>query len=478
MDISKSKYDSIVIGAGIGGLLVSNMLALKGKKVLILEKNNFSGGYYGTFQNGEYNMDIAVSYFLGFNQKGLLTNFFKELNLYEKVNFKKIPIADRYIFPDFEYEFKSDYLMLISDLCSIFPNEKRGIETYFDLMKKIYMSFSNIGRIDPIIIKYLKVDYFTFLNDTIKDKRLKAILSARVFGSGVSLITMLSYLGNIIFGGLYQEMNHQNISQLLTNSFLENGGKILYNEKIESIIRHANKVQKVISNNNYFEADNFISACDMTKVFCDKFKPDIPQEIKDEILNRKKSLSSISIFIVLKKLSEKIINNPVGRIHIFNKYDIQKIYQEKECGILNVENGIKINIQHILDKDFKKKNKYFLRIEIDVKSNAISNETKLTDVEEKIIELVFDKLELNRDDILKSKILFPKDLEHLTFASKGAGSGWAPDTNYTDFSKYEEEIADNFYQSGCWDKYGSGIFQIFLSARRITKKILSEKHKV
>jgi prolycopene isomerase len=469
--MEKSDYEYIVIGAGIGGLLISNMLAIKNKKVLLLEKNPFAGGYYAQFCNGKYEMDYAVSYFLDFNQKGLLADFFKELKIDNKVDFIKLPIADRYIFPDFEYELKSDYLMLKSDLCSLFPDEKEGIEKFFHLMKKIYTSFSSIGRMDPIIIKYLYVDYFSFLNDITKDERLKAILAARAFGADVSMITMLSYLGKLIFGGLYQERNHQSIPKLLSESFLLNNGTIIYNEVVEKLIIEKNKVKGVLSNNKFYEADQIISACDMTKIFCNKFEPDISNEIKDNVSKRKKSLSSITLFVVLKKLSSKIIENPVGRIYIFNEYDIQKIYKQKEDGLLNIKNGLKINIQHVLDKDFKDKKNYLVRIEIDTNINSILDNKNLNKIENEIKDFVFSKLEFNQDDILESKILFPKNFEDITFASEGAGSGWAPDTSYTDFTKYEKVLADNFHQTGCWDKFGSGIFPIYLSAKRIVKEI-------
>lgn len=465
------EYECIIIGGGIGGLLMSNMLAVSNKRVLLLEKNEFTGGYYGHFNNGTYEMDYAVSYFLDFNHKGLLADFFREIKLDSSVNFVKLPIADRYIFPDFEYELKSDYFQFKSDLCSLFPNEIEGIGTFFYLMKRIYTSFLNLNNIDPIIIKYLKVNYFDFLGEIITDKRLKAVLSARAFSADVSVIIMLSYLGKIVFGGLYQEKNHKCITNLLTENIIHNNGTVLCNETVETLIVENGKIQGVLSNGKLYKADQVISACDMTKVFCNKLKPDIHSDIKSDIYKRKKSLSSISLFVVLKKIPDRILENPVARIYIFNDFDIQEIYKQKEKGILNIENSLKVNIQHVLDNDFKYKENYKVRVEIDVSISSIDKGINVQDVESGIIDIVFDKLGFCKDDIIESKILFPSDFEDITSASEGAGSGWAPDVNYLDFTKYEKKIAENFYQTGCWDKYGSGIFPIYLSARRIMKEI-------
>ena len=46
----QTKYDAIVVGAGIAGLGVAGLLAKAGKKVLLLEKNRYVGGRAATFR--------------------------------------------------------------------------------------------------------------------------------------------------------------------------------------------------------------------------------------------------------------------------------------------------------------------------------------------------------------------------------------------------------------------------------------------
>ena len=43
-DITKQKFDAIIIGSGIGGLCTAALLGLKGKRVLVLEKHFKIGG--------------------------------------------------------------------------------------------------------------------------------------------------------------------------------------------------------------------------------------------------------------------------------------------------------------------------------------------------------------------------------------------------------------------------------------------------
>lgn len=65
----KSLYDAIVIGSGIGGLVASTQLAVKGAKVLVLEKYVIPGGSSGYYQKDGYTFDVGSSVMFGFSDK-------------------------------------------------------------------------------------------------------------------------------------------------------------------------------------------------------------------------------------------------------------------------------------------------------------------------------------------------------------------------------------------------------------------------
>ena len=64
-----SKYDAIVIGSGIGGLVAATQLAVKGAKVLVLEKYVIPGGSSGYYQRDGYTFDVGSSVMFGFSDK-------------------------------------------------------------------------------------------------------------------------------------------------------------------------------------------------------------------------------------------------------------------------------------------------------------------------------------------------------------------------------------------------------------------------
>jgi len=57
--VEKNTFDTIIIGAGIGGLTTGNLLAKNGQNVLILEKYSLVGGYVTTYKRKKYPMDVV-----------------------------------------------------------------------------------------------------------------------------------------------------------------------------------------------------------------------------------------------------------------------------------------------------------------------------------------------------------------------------------------------------------------------------------
>ena len=65
----KSYYDAIVIGSGIGVLVAATQLAVKGARVLALEKYVIPGGSSGYYQRDGYTFDVGSSVMFGFSDK-------------------------------------------------------------------------------------------------------------------------------------------------------------------------------------------------------------------------------------------------------------------------------------------------------------------------------------------------------------------------------------------------------------------------
>ena len=98
---SAKRYDAIVIGAGMGGLTAAALLAKKGLKVLLLEKEEQVGGYVVSFKRHGFTFDATGSFVGGCHEGGEFYQILKEIGAHEEIEF--IPIHHvRNIYPGFE----------------------------------------------------------------------------------------------------------------------------------------------------------------------------------------------------------------------------------------------------------------------------------------------------------------------------------------------------------------------------------------
>ena len=140
MKANKEKFDVIIIGSGIGGLVTASQLAAKGSKVLVLEKYIIPGGSGGSFKRKGYTFDVGASMIFGFGEKGytnLLTRALKDVK--EKCETIPDPVQLEYHLPNnLSISVDREYEEFISKLSDRFPKEKEGIRKFYGTCKKVF----------------------------------------------------------------------------------------------------------------------------------------------------------------------------------------------------------------------------------------------------------------------------------------------------------------------------------------------------
>ena len=99
---TQEDYDVIIIGAGVGGLICGNFLALDGKRVLICEQNSNPGGYVSGFKRKGFYFDAAA---LAFENSSIIFSLLKKLGIYNMVKFVRLDY--RLVTPDIDVNIDS-----------------------------------------------------------------------------------------------------------------------------------------------------------------------------------------------------------------------------------------------------------------------------------------------------------------------------------------------------------------------------------
>jgi phytoene dehydrogenase-like protein len=180
-------YDQIVVGSGISGLTATLLLALQGKRVLLLEKAAGIGGSMSRFRRGQVPFDTGFHFTGGFCEDGhgMLDDMLKVLGIRDEIHpvFLAENQCHRVAFPSLGevHEVPRGVNRYREKLKADFPSERAGIDGFFDKLLHVCeqtssMDVSRLGETPPV----LDEDFTTLqevLDSLIHDKVLQALLS-------------------------------------------------------------------------------------------------------------------------------------------------------------------------------------------------------------------------------------------------------------------------------------------------------------
>jgi all-trans-retinol 13,14-reductase len=172
------KYDYIIIGSGVSGLTCASALSQMNKKVLLLEKNEETGGCMKNLvweENGTQrgNWTLGMQFTLAYDKNSIYNKLLQIFTddkcefspvdtKYQKIKFSKwggkpgasTPPPTPY----FDYTILADGAKMRDQLIKDFPEEKRAIKRY-------YRNMNAISRFAPILAlpKYLPIWLASFL---------------------------------------------------------------------------------------------------------------------------------------------------------------------------------------------------------------------------------------------------------------------------------------------------------------------------
>ncbi|MEI8251721.1 MAG: carotenoid isomerase [Synechococcus sp. ELA057] len=134
------RWDVIVIGSGIGGLVTASQLAAKGARVLVLERYLIPGGSGGSFRREGYTFDVGASMIFGFGEKGhtnLLTRALADVG--QHCDTIPDPAQLAYHLPGgLQVAVDRDYERFLADLTARFPHEAKGIRAFYDTCWQVF----------------------------------------------------------------------------------------------------------------------------------------------------------------------------------------------------------------------------------------------------------------------------------------------------------------------------------------------------
>jgi all-trans-retinol 13,14-reductase len=241
--IYSMKYDIIIIGAGLGGLTAGAKLAKEGRKVLVIEQHNRPGGCATTFQRGDFTLEVGLHEMDGPSSRDMKTRIFNDLDVFNKVEFIKVPEFYRFINDRYDVTIPHEPEIAISRLSEHFPDETAGIRSYFDQILNPKKKSGAAENPD--------ISTGEFLDSIIHNSDLKLILLGNLgyfhddpysLSLAYYSVAQGSYYNN---GASFIKGGSQKLSDHLAGFIKSHNGDVILNQIVTEIITQENKVTGV-----------------------------------------------------------------------------------------------------------------------------------------------------------------------------------------------------------------------------------------
>ncbi|EFJ24009.1 hypothetical protein SELMODRAFT_174745 [Selaginella moellendorffii] len=265
---AEKRYDAIVVGAGIGGLVAASQLAIRGASVLLLEKYVIPGGSAGFFKRDGYTFDVGSSVMFGFSDKGSINLITRALAAVgRKLELIPDPTTVHYHMPNnLSVRVHRDYEDFIGELVDQFPHEEKGIRGFYGECWKVFNALNSLelkSLEEPLYLfgqffrnplacltlaYYLPQNAGDIARKYIKDPVLLSFIDTECFlvSTVDALCTPMINASMVIcdrhFGGINYPVGGVGlIAQELADGLIERGGEIRYKSNVKKILMEQNK---------------------------------------------------------------------------------------------------------------------------------------------------------------------------------------------------------------------------------------------
>ncbi len=255
-DKVEGNFDAIIIGSGLGGLSTAAYLSKHGKKVLVLERHYEPGGFTHVFKRRGYEWDVGVHYVGDVHRP--YTQVAKMFNYITEGKLKWEEMGDVYdvaFFGDKRYEFHKGKEGFIKQMQSYFPDEKRAIELYVEMVylcqksqRSYFMEKPMPNILSSLVGNRLRKKGLSFnrttyevLKDITANEELIAVLSTQFGDYGLppkqsSFIMHAMVAKHYMNGGCYPVGGSSMIFKCIAPVIMKGGGEIYVNAEVEEII--------------------------------------------------------------------------------------------------------------------------------------------------------------------------------------------------------------------------------------------------
>lgn len=275
------RWDHLVIGSGMGGMITAAALAKLGKRVLILEQHYVPGGFTHTFKRKRWQWDVGVHAVGEVTSRAAVGRLLHHL-AGERLSWASLGgVYEEFHFPGLRLDFPDDRARFAENVKEAFPDDRRAVDVYLARVREVAAGMRRyyLSRLappawaplaDPLLAggaRRLMVQRTSeVMREITQNPRLATVLTGQwaYYGSPPersSFAIQALVAKHFFHGGYYPEGGSASIAAALLQTVADAGGWCRVHAPVEEILVEAGRAVGVrLASGEELRAPSVISA--------------------------------------------------------------------------------------------------------------------------------------------------------------------------------------------------------------------------
>ncbi len=483
------KYNTIIIGGGLGGLVAGGTLSKFGKKVLLIEQHHKPGGCATTFKRGDFIIEVGLHEMSGLTENGSIRNIFKMLEVDKNVQFEQVPEFYGVVSDKEDFVFPHGYDAATKALIDRYPEDEKGIKRFMKLISGIRKEAVKLPRtplkrkllyplmplLYPNLVEATRHTVGSWLDKYVTNENAKLDLVAHIAYWGDDPYTLSMFYFGMPFSGFIEAGGHfikggsQQLSNYLASYIEKNGGSVLLGKTAEKIITHNGKVTGVTFRDSFNErsepitisCDNVVANCAIPLVPAMLDAP-YSTQLQQKISSKSNSCSLLCMYLGFKTDVGKFGVKHYSNVFQGNDVNALKDIKKNHLGDWSKRRFIFVDYGKV-DAELAPPNKSEGVIcAVDYLKNWENlNEEDYKAKKEEVAQVLLQRLEKQfpgiRNSIEYYEVSTPKTIQRYTMNPSGSVYGYAQTKEQTASKRFRNNfLIPNLYFASAWAFPGGG----------------------
>jgi len=494
MTDSQGKYDVIIIGAGVGGLVCGNYLVRKGKKVLILEHGKMVGGNIQGIRRKGFFFDAGSQ---STENVGILFPILEDLGIFNPDDWDQ---ADwRWMTPDCDVVLRN-FDQIRTDFKSAFPESGGDIDKWFDFIEPGCNMMKDLMGGTPfpllprgadkyrLMAKMSKVGFpmLKLMPETLRkpgsekgreifrDPRL-AFLFGEFGNANMLLFMYYAFWYSFLYDYTYPKGGLVALANMLADSFKEKGGEIRLSCTVDRILTEGSTAVGVeTADGEQYRAEKIVNTGNPKRLVTQMIDPSLlPAKFREKIKSGAVSVSVITAFLGLD-MSDGELARTMKTHHTlyWRTYNVPSDIYDPD---LHRKGWAMLSWCSMHDKSLAPDGKNSMIVQIPVpydwmdgwgtgSSDPMARNDAYRKLKERVLDDVIEDTEYVlpglRDKLEYKELATPRTLSRYTLNPQGSIMGWSYDMYQTPlfgrFAQFKTPL-NNLYLAGHYAIWPGGI---------------------